>query len=75
MIHKKMKLPKSLFFTGRGAPGFERSSKKRSILPKDQFWKEVNEIGGLPSEFFDHEDLLDLYYPIMKSDFKAVEDY
>ncbi|SEB35138.1 Surfactin synthase thioesterase subunit [Tenacibaculum sp. MAR_2009_124] len=72
---KGLKQPSCLFFTGRGAPGFERCSKKRSHLPKDEFWEEIDQIGGLPSDFFEHKELLDLYYPIMKSDFKAVENY
>lgn len=75
IIEKKLKQPACLFFTGRGAPGYERCSKKRSTLPKDEFWEEIDKIGGLPSDIFQHKDLLDLYYPIMKSDFKAVEDY
>jgi len=72
---KGLKQPTCLFLTGRGAPGFERCSKKRSHLPKDEFWEEIDKIGGLPSDFFEHKALLDLYYPIMKSDFKAVEEY
>jgi surfactin synthase thioesterase subunit len=75
IIKNKLKPPMYLFFTGRGAPGFMRFKNKKSALPKDIFWQEVNEIGGLPKEFFDHDDLLDLYFPIMKSDFKAIEDY
>ena len=75
IIKNKLKPPMYLFFTGRGAPEFMRFKNKKSVLPKDIFWKEVNEMGGLPREFFDHDDLLDLYFPIMKSDFKAIEDY
>lgn len=75
IVDAKLKQPTCLFFTGRGAPGFERCSKKRSSLPKDEFWKEIDKIGGLPSDIFQHKELLDLYYPIMKYDFKAIEDY
>ncbi|WP_062053004.1 thioesterase II family protein [Aquimarina longa] len=75
IIQEKLKLPKHLFFTGRGAPGFDRFKNKKSTLPKELFWKEVIEMGGFPNDILDHEDLLDLYFPIMKSDFKAVEDY
>lgn len=75
IIKNKLKLPMYLFFTGRGAPGFKKTKNKKSILPKDAFWKEVSEMGGLPKEVFQHDELLDLYFPIMKSDFKAIEDY
>lgn len=75
IIEKDLKQPSCLFFTGRGAPGYERCSKKRSALPKDEFWEEINKIGGLPSDIFEHKDLLDMYYPILRSDFQAVEEY
>ncbi|EZH74461.1 hypothetical protein ATO12_11880 [Aquimarina atlantica] len=74
IVEAKMRLPKCLFFTGRSAPSV-LTKKKRSILPKTLFWKEVYDIGGLPTEILDNKDLLDLYYPILKSDFKAIEDY
>lgn len=75
IIKNKLKQPVYLFFTGRGAPGFDRFKNKKSVLPKDIFWKEVYEMGGFPKELFEYDDLLDLYFPIMKSDFKAIEDY
>ncbi len=70
-----LRQPNFLFFTGRGAPKHERFSVKKSTLPKDEFWKSVNEMGGLPKEILAVEDLLELYYPILKSDFKVLEDY
>ncbi|CAI2767099.1 thioesterase II family protein [Flavobacterium collinsii] len=75
IIEKKLKQPTSLFFTGRGAPGFSRFDTKKSLLPETVFWKEVEKIGGLPQEILQCKELLELYYPIMKSDFKAIEDY
>ncbi len=68
------KLPQCLYFTGRGAPGTQKME-RRSELPKDKFWKRVEELGGLPKEILQHEELLELYYPILKADFKALEDY
>ncbi|MGO4773550.1 thioesterase II family protein [Flavobacterium sp. W22_SRS_FK3] len=75
IAEKKLQQPLALFFTGRGAPGFRRFSSKKSILPTAAFWDEVNKIGGLPKEILECKELLDLYYPILKSDFKAIEDY
>jgi surfactin synthase thioesterase subunit len=75
ITEKKMHKPIALFFTGRGAPGFSRFNNKKSILPSSLFWEEVGKIGGLPKEILECNELLDLYYPIMKSDFKAIEDY
>ena len=75
IIKQNLRLPISLFFTGRGSPKQEKSLEKKSLLPRDLFWEDVNKIGGLPKEILANKDLLDLYYPIVKSDFKAVEDY
>ena len=75
IIQSGLKEPMCLFFTGRGAPGFSRFTEKKSILPEDAFWQEVEKIGGLPEEILECKELLELYYPIMKSDFQAIEDY
>jgi len=72
---EKFKLPNSLFFTGRGAPENDKSLNKKSKLSEKLFWKEVNEMGGLPKEILANESLLELYYPILKSDFKSIENY
>ncbi|MGB0523515.1 MAG: thioesterase II family protein [Flammeovirgaceae bacterium] len=74
MVASNAPLPLFLFFTGRGAPAVERE-KKLSSLKKDIFWKEIQAIGGLPAEVFEHEDLMDFFEPILRSDFKALEDY
>lgn len=75
IIQRNLKLPVCLFFTGRGAPDYNRFQEKKSLLPKDLFWKAINDIGGLPKEILAYEDLLDMYYPILKSDFRAIENY
>ncbi|MFD2943343.1 thioesterase II family protein [Flavobacterium notoginsengisoli] len=75
IVQLGLKQPTCLFFTGRGGPGFSRFTSKKSILPTDDFWKEVEKIGGLPKEILECRELLDLFYPIMKSDFQAIEDY
>ena len=74
LVKFKCQLPECLYFTGRGAPGTQKIEKK-SELPKDKFWKQVEEMGGLPSEILEHEELLELQYPILKADFKALEEY
>ena len=47
LIQKQCKLPECLFFSGRGAPKTAKF-KGKSSLPKEEFWKEVEEMGGLP---------------------------
>jgi len=74
LVKENMTLPVCLFVTGRGAPS-KLEKEKWSDLPFDHFWKKIYEIGGLPKEFLKNDDLLDLFYPILKSDFKMIETY
>lgn len=66
--------PACLFLTGHGAPGI-RESKKISGYKKEAFWLEVKKLGGLPQEILDNDELLDLFEPILRSDFKVLEEY
>lgn len=74
ILQFKLNTPDYLFFTGSGAPSIKQFNKK-SELPKDKFWDALREMGGLSNEILDCEDLLEFYYPILKSDFKAFENY
>ncbi|GAA3512779.1 mutanobactin A biosynthesis thioesterase MubT [Aquimarina addita] len=74
LIINNLPLPNCLFFTGRGSPE-TNSSEKTSTLPNPLFWKKIREIGGLTDEILECQELLDLYYPILKNDFKAIENY
>ncbi|MEL6562591.1 MAG: alpha/beta fold hydrolase [Bacteroidota bacterium] len=75
IIGANLRRPVCLFFTGRGAPGHSRFVSKKSILAQEPFWKEIKKMGGMPEDFFEQTDLLDLYYPILRHDFEAVENY
>lgn len=69
-------LPKPVcaFFTGRGAPCV-KETKKISTYDKEAFWQEIKELGGLPEEILNNEEMKDFFEPFLRSDFKAVEDY
>ena len=69
------KLPITLFFTGKGAPEYNHLMDKKSMLPQDSFWKEIIKIGGMPKNVLDQKELLEVCYPIIKNDFKALENY
>lgn len=70
-----LKLPVCMVFTGRGAPNSNRFTSKKSVLAQKPFWDEIKKMGGMPKDFFNQGDLLDLYYPILRNDFEAVENY
>ncbi|WP_299247155.1 thioesterase domain-containing protein [uncultured Aquimarina sp.] len=74
LVKSNMPLPFCIYVTGRGGPS-KSEKEKLADLPFDLFWKKVSEMGGLPKQFLENNDLLKLYYPILKSDFKMIESY
>ncbi|WP_233899245.1 thioesterase II family protein [Tenacibaculum piscium] len=70
-----LKLPFCAFFLGRGGPKHNRFTNKKSTLPQELFWEEISKIGGVPKDFFNQKDLLEIFYPVLKNDFRAIENY
>ena len=67
-------LPMHVFFSGRSAPHIKRpDEKKYHLLEEEEFKKEVINLGGTPPEFFDHSELLEVFLPLLKNDFKLAE--
>lgn len=68
------KMPQHLFFSGRGAIQVKRSDEKiYHKMPDDVFRKEMFNLGGTPPEFFEHPELVELFLPLIKSDFAVAE--
>lgn len=63
-----------VFFSGRSAPHVKRADEKKyHILEEEDFINEVINLGGTPPEFFDHPELLEVFLPLLKNDFKLAE--
>jgi surfactin synthase thioesterase subunit len=69
-------MPIHIFFSGRAAPQIPRD-KKRTLhhLADEEFKKQLLEMGGTPKEFFDHPELLEVFLPLLKGDFRLTETY
>ncbi len=65
--------PLKLVVSGKKAPFVERE--KISHLPDKIFWEEIIKLGGVPDELQDYPELVDYYTPILKADFRIVENY
>lgn len=74
---EKYQLPIHVFFSGRSAPHVERTDEKKyHLLNEEDFKEEVINLGGTPPDFFDHPELLELFLPLLRNDFKLAEtDY
>jgi len=74
IINANLPYPAHLFFTGRKAPSIPEN-KVLHLLPKEDFIKKLKEYDGTPNEILDNVDIMELFEPVIKADFKAVETY
>ena len=68
------KLPKKLILSGRKPPSSLRDN-PISHLPDEIFWKEIVKMGGIPNEINNYPELIYYYLPLLKYDFKLIENY
>ncbi|MBB6131822.1 thioesterase II family protein [Mucilaginibacter lappiensis] len=69
-------LPQRLIVTGCEGPSVKDENKKlRSTLPPDKFIEELKILGGIPNEVFEDASFINFFEPILRADFKAIEDY
>ncbi|WP_068780039.1 thioesterase II family protein [Paenibacillus sp. GM2] len=69
-------LPAAVFLSGRGAPHCEQEEIRVTyMLPDDEFLEALKRLGGMPDELFRHQELLDMFMPILRADFKLVGEY
>lgn len=75
-IHQdKLLKPLHLFVSGRSAPSCPHKEIMISSLPNDEFISRLIKYGGIPKEVLKEKELLELFIPILRADFKAVETY
>jgi len=66
---------KRLIVSGNSGPGIKHEhSQKRYLMDTDDFLSELRKIGGMPAAFFQHQGLINHFSPIIKSDFKIIEE-
>lgn len=74
MQKEGMVLPVHAFFSGRKALQIQRDKRLLADLPEEEFKEEVMKLGGTPKEFFDEPELMALFLPTLRADFKLAED-
>lgn len=72
LLEKENIRPKHLVVSGNAGPKIVKE-KNRSKLPKVDFIAMLKDLGGLPEEVLQNEELLDFVLPILRSDFQIVE--
>ncbi|TPG89133.1 thioesterase [Brevibacillus laterosporus] len=67
--------PVHVFFSGRKAPQHANQDKIYNDLPEQEFLQEVYKYGGTTKQAFENKELLQLFLPILRADFKMIETY
>jgi surfactin synthase thioesterase subunit len=68
-------LPKHLFLASRLSPDSYFNEPTIIHTGSEEFWKVVVQYNGVPDALMKHQELRDLYEPILRSDFEALEKY
>ncbi len=68
-------MPLHLFVSGRQGPAIPSKTKDMHLLPRDEFIDRLSEYGGIPKEVEAEKDLMYLFVPIIRADFKAISEY
>ncbi|MED1883486.1 thioesterase II family protein [Brevibacillus borstelensis] len=67
-------LPAALFLSGRNPPHV-KSNFLRHVLSEQELVQEILKLGGTPPELMENREWLELFLPIIRSDYKLVETY
>jgi medium-chain acyl-[acyl-carrier-protein] hydrolase len=67
--------PSALFVSAHRGPHLPSRKRNLHDLPRDELIAEVKALNGTPPEVFEHEDLLELVMPMLRSDLELVETY
>lgn len=68
-------IPRHIFFSGHRAPHMPRRDKITHMLPEEEFKQEILKLGGTPKDLLEEEELLELFLPLLRADFRIVENY
>lgn len=75
LIEKGLHKPQHIFFSGRNAPQNRLNRTSIHRLPDEQFLHAVMSYGGNTHEIIHNQELLNLFLPILRADFKVSETY
>lgn len=67
--------PSTLFISGAAPPHIYNSKEKIAGMSDSDFLNKVEAIGGTPPGFTDEPELLTLLLPVLKNDFRIVEEH
>ncbi|MEU9444661.1 alpha/beta fold hydrolase [Streptomyces sp. NPDC048304] len=72
---ERLPAPCHLIVSGECGPALPSRERDTWRLPVDAFWDHLKQLGGLPAELLDHQDLMAFYERILRADFEALGAY
>ncbi|WP_010249068.1 thioesterase II family protein [Acetivibrio cellulolyticus] len=75
IIGKNGQEPLHVFFSGRYPPFAEVEDENVYMLPDREFMAKISSLGGTNQEVLENKELLDLFLPVLRADYKLVETY
>ncbi len=66
--------PTRLIVAGNAGPGTEKEDLRRSEMTDEAFKNELRALGGVSNEILNNEDIFSFFAPIMRSDFRLLEN-
>ncbi|MCI0485409.1 MAG: alpha/beta fold hydrolase [Blastocatellia bacterium] len=67
--------PRHLIVSGRRAPQIPYTDPPTYNLPEPEFIQELKRLNGTPKEILEHEELMQLVLPVLRSDFQVCQTY
>jgi external thioesterase TEII len=72
MLEEAGKFPLHVIVSGNAGPGV-RHNRKIHLLERTEFIEELVQLGGIPQEVIDNEELFDMLEPVLRADFEIAE--
>lgn len=74
LLEKAGQCPSYVFVSGNAGPGVNGRGKGNwHLLEREDFIQALRGLGGIPEEFTANKELLDMYLPVLRADFRIVE--
>ncbi|CAM4124719.1 thioesterase II family protein [Bacillus mobilis] len=75
LLQEGISLPIHMVFSGNCAPHSEKEETIYHTLSHEDFRLAIQKIGGAANEVFENREIFEIFEPLLRSDFKMIENY